>query len=251
MTIHFLAGLTDPDAGATSARCGGAGPAAAAAQAEAVFDRLDQVLAARGCIRTDTCKLTLRITARAYREGVYAVLGRRLAGVFPVSTGLIVDRLDDPEALVQLDVHAVPGGPHERLRRYRSSDGAYGLHKQAFSMDFCMVVVAGRHVFLRGQTGSTLDRRFPHLGDADAQVRLAVANIAELLADAGATPAHTTHLITYATAPALFAPLRAVVGPAFAAAPVAATEVLVAGLAAPELLIEIDVLATLPDTTPA
>ena len=244
--MHFLQDLTDPDARATTARLGGPGPDAAAAQADAVFDRLDQVLAAHGCSRTDVCKLTMRLTARAHRESVYSVLGQRLAGVFPVSTGLIVDRLDDPDALFQLDAYAVPGGPHERLRRYRSSDGPYGLHRQAFSMDFCMVVVAGRHVFLRGQTGSTLDRRFPHLDDPDAQVRLAVANIEELLADAGATLAQTTHLVTYATTPALFAPLRAVVTPAFAAAPVAATEVLVAGLAAPELLIEIDVLATLP-----
>ena len=239
MTVHHIAGLTDPQAARTNGRVPSS---AAAAQADAVFDRLHGALAACGCTETDICKITMRITDRAWREPVYAVLGRRLAGVFPVSTGLIVERLDDPAAVFQLDAFVVSGGPHERLRRYRSSDGAYGLHRQSFSMDFCMVVRAGDQIFLRGQTGSTLDRRFPHLGDPAAQVRQAVANITELLADAGATPGQTTQLVFYATDPALFPVLRTHAAPAFAAA--TPTELLVHGLAAPELLMEIDVIAT-------
>jgi enamine deaminase RidA (YjgF/YER057c/UK114 family) len=242
---HLIAGLTDPNAGASIQRHGPS-PAAAAAQAEAVFDRLHADLAAINCVEHDVCKITMRITDREWREPVYAVLGRRLAGVFPVSTGLIVERLADPNALFQLDVYVVPGGPHERLRRYRSSDGPYGLQRQAFSMDFCMVVQAGREVFLRGQTGSTLDRRFPHLNDPAAQIRQAIANIRELLADVGAGLQDTTQLMTYATDPSLLAMMRETVRPAFVEA-VDTTELLVKGLAAPELLLEIDVIATLPD----
>ena len=238
VTLHLIEGLTDPDAAT--------GGDAATAQAEAVFDRLHAALAAIGCAATDVCKITMRITDRAWREPVYAVLGRRLAGVYPVSTGLIVERLAAPGALFALDAYAVPGGPHARLRRYRSTDGAYGLSRQSFSMDFCMVVQAGPHILLRGQTGSTLDRRFPHVGDPEAQIHQAVQNIQALLADAGADLSHTTQLMTYATDPGLFAPLRAILAPAFAGVPALVTEQFVSGLAAPELLVEIDVIATLP-----
>ena len=243
--MQVIEGLADPAAAATLQRHG-PGDAAATMQAEAVFDRLHDALAAIGCVERDVCKITMRITDRAWREPVYAVLGRRLAGVFPVSTGLIVAALPDPAAVFALDAYVVPGGPHERLRRYRSSDGAYGLQRQAFSMEFCMVVRAGRAVFLRGQTGSTLDRQFPHLGNPAAQAQQAVANIRTLLADAGAEPRHATHIMTYATDPALFGAVQAAVRPTFADAPAQATEMMVKGLAAPELLLEIDVIASLP-----
>src|SRR5205823_2356202 len=125
----------------------------------------------------DLCKITMQITDRAYREAVYSVLGRELPGVWPVSTGLIVKGLMDPDALFQLDAYAVAGGPHERLRRYRSSDIAYGLQRQAFSMDFCMAVRAGKRVFLRGQTGMDLGRTLAGLGDPAAQARQAIENV--------------------------------------------------------------------------
>ncbi len=170
MSEIFLAGLTDPAAAATVRRHGH-GPEAAAAQAEAVFALVHERLAQAGGSATDVCKITMQITDRAYRQAVYGVLGRALAGIWPVSTGLIVNGLADPDALFQLDAYAVRGGPHERLRRYRSSDVPYGLQRQAFSMEFCMVVLAGRRIFLRGQTGMTLGRDLVGLNDAGAQAR--------------------------------------------------------------------------------
>jgi enamine deaminase RidA (YjgF/YER057c/UK114 family) len=236
----FLPGLTDPDASATVRRFGHT-PEAAAAQAEAVFALLKSKLAAP----TDLCKITMQITDRAYREAVYSVLGRELSGVWPVSTGLIVKGLVDPDALFQLDAYAVSGGPHERLRRYRSSDIAYGLQRQAFSMDFCMVVRAGKRVFLRGQTGMDFGRNLAGLGDAALQARQAIENVRLLLADVGADLRHATRLVTYVTDRAFLAPVLAEVEPAFAVSLVASTELIVKGLAAPEILMEIDVHATL------
>ena len=128
----------------------------------------------------------MQITDRAWRQSVYGVLGRRLSGVWPVSTGLIVPGLDDPDALFQLDAYAVHGEPHDRLRRYEASSIPYGLEMQSFSMQFCMVVRAGRRLFLRGQTGMTLGRDLVGLNDAGAQARQAVENVRTLLADAGA-----------------------------------------------------------------
>lgn len=245
MTALFLPGLTDPDAAATVRRHGH-GPAAAAEQAEAVFAQLHARLARDGGSPGDMCKITMQITDRAYRQAVYGVLGQALPGVWPVSTGLIVSGLHDPDALFQLDAYAVQGGPHERFRRYRSSDVPYGLHRQSFSMEFCMAVRAGRHVFLRGQTGMTLGRDLVGLNDPGAQAAQAVANVRELLADAGATLAHATRLVTYVTDRAYLAPVLGVVEAAFAGAPVASTDLVVKGLAAPEIMMEIDVFAMLP-----
>ena len=226
MTELFLPGLTDPDASATVRRHGHSA-AAAAIQAASVFGRLESILIEAGGDLRDLCKVTMQITDRAWRQAVYGVMGQSLPGVFPVSTGLIVAGLPNPDALFQLDAYAVLGGPHERMRRYRSSDVPYGLQRQAFAMDFCMVVRAGRRIYLRGQTGSRFDRHFTGLGDAGAQAGQAIDNVRALLADAGADLSHATRLVTYVTDRAYLAPVLAVVEPAFAAAPVASTELVV------------------------
>ena len=44
---------------------------------------------------------------RDSREAVYNVMGRWLKGVYPVSTGLVVDALARPEWLVEIDATAV------------------------------------------------------------------------------------------------------------------------------------------------
>lgn len=245
MTDIFLPGLTDPEA-ARAVRRHGHTAQAAAEQAEAVFTLLGQHLARAGAHLTDVCKITMQITDRAFREAVYSVLGRALAGVWPVSTGLIVPALLDPDALFQLDAYAVGGGPHERLRRYRSAEVPYGRHKQSFSMDFCMIVHAGRRIFLRGQTGSTLEHELVALNDPAAQARQAVENVRILLADVGADLSAVTKVVTYVTDRAYLAPVSSVVERAFAGSPVPMTELIVKGLAAPEILMEIDVHATLP-----
>ena len=52
-------------------------------------------------------QITVYITDRAYREPVYRVIGKWLKGVYPVSTGLIVEGLAKPEYLMEIDVTAV------------------------------------------------------------------------------------------------------------------------------------------------
>jgi enamine deaminase RidA (YjgF/YER057c/UK114 family) len=53
------------------------------------------------------CKVTIYLVDRAHREPVYQVIGRWLKGVFPVSTGLIVQGLAKPEFLMEIDIDAV------------------------------------------------------------------------------------------------------------------------------------------------
>jgi enamine deaminase RidA (YjgF/YER057c/UK114 family) len=218
---------------------------AATAQAEAVFDALEARLAEAGARLSDLCKITMQITDRAFRQPVYGVMGRRLAGVRPVSTGLIVSALPDPHALFQLDATAVPGGPHARIRPYLSTSMPYGRERQPFQAEFCMAVRAGREIFLRGQTGLSLEGVLQGEGDAAAQARQAMDNVAALLAEAGAGLADAVHAAVYVTDRAFLAPVRAVVLERLAAAPAPLAQWVVKGLAAPELLMEVDVRARL------
>lgn len=218
-------------------------PAAAAAQATAVFDMLEARLAEAGATLADVCKITMQVTDRAFRQAVYGVMGRRLMGVRPVSTGLIVAGLHDPDALFQLDAWAVPGGPHHRLRPYRSTTMPYGLDHQAFQADFCMAVRAGGSIFLRGQTGMTLDGVFRCPNDPEGQARVAMDNVEALLAEAGATLADAVHATLYVTDRAWLAPSLRALLPRLGAHPVPLTTLVVKGLAAPELLMEVDVRA--------
>ena len=52
-------------------------------------------------------KTTTYLTDVRHREAVYRVVGRWLQGVFPISTGLVVVALGQPEWLMEIDVVAV------------------------------------------------------------------------------------------------------------------------------------------------
>jgi enamine deaminase RidA (YjgF/YER057c/UK114 family) len=57
--------------------------------------------------RESVGKVTVYLIDPRYREAVYNVMGRWLKGVFPVSTGIVVQALARPEWLVEIDVVAV------------------------------------------------------------------------------------------------------------------------------------------------
>jgi enamine deaminase RidA (YjgF/YER057c/UK114 family) len=77
------------------------------AQAENAMQCVKTLLEEAGSQLEHICKVTIYITDRAYREPVYQVVGRWLKGVYPVSTGLIVNGLARPEYLMEIDVEAV------------------------------------------------------------------------------------------------------------------------------------------------
>ena len=83
-----------------------------AAQTEQAMSNVKVLLEEQGARLEDICKITIYITDRAYREAVYRVVGKWLKGVFPVSTGLIVQGLARPEWVMEIDVWAVI--PEER-----------------------------------------------------------------------------------------------------------------------------------------
>lgn len=78
-----------------------------AAQAENAMRCAKILLEEAGSSLDHVCKVTIYITDRAYRDPVYQVVGRWLKGVFPVSTGLIVNGLARPEYVMEIDIDAV------------------------------------------------------------------------------------------------------------------------------------------------
>ncbi len=73
------------------------------------------LLEEQGSCLDDICKITVYLVDRGYRDAVYRSIGKWLKGVFPVSTGLIIDGLARPEYLMEIDVFAVI--PEERMAR--------------------------------------------------------------------------------------------------------------------------------------
>ncbi|NVN37410.1 RidA family protein [Komagataeibacter swingsii] len=76
-------------------------------QAEKVMDNIELLLKEAGSELSHICKVTVYLTDIRYREATYRVLGRRMKGVFPVFTGLVVVALARPEWLIEVDVIAV------------------------------------------------------------------------------------------------------------------------------------------------
>ena len=77
------------------------------AQAEHVMTNIETLLAEAGASVEQVVACTIYLTDIRHREPVYRVLGRRLKGVYPVFTGLVVSALARPEWLVEVTVVAV------------------------------------------------------------------------------------------------------------------------------------------------
>lgn len=82
-------------------------------QTEVACQGIKQLIEEAGGKLTDICKITVYLTDRSYRSKAYAVIGEHLRGVYPCSTGLIVDGLALPEMLVEIDVEAIVSDSEE------------------------------------------------------------------------------------------------------------------------------------------
>lgn len=223
----------------------GRGPANAAEQADRALTNLAAQLAAAGSSMADVCKITVQITDRAYRTAVYNVIGKHFRGIHPVSTGLIVTALSQPESLVAIDTHVLRAPPdgHVRVRKYHSNAVRYGFSQQPLDCDFCMAVRTRSHVVLRGQTGTDLSETMHGAGDAVAQAEQAMENVGLLLAEAGAQLSDVTRATVYVTDRAYLAAVTDVVLKRLSGVVPAFCALIVKGLASPDLLMEVDITA--------
>lgn len=130
--------------------------------------------------------------------------------------------------------------PIERIRRFESKTF---YPNSTMNAQFSMATKAGGFIFLRGQTGFDLDGAFHGVGDAAAQAEQACTGIATLLAEAGAQVDDVCRLTVYLTDRAYREPVYEVLGRRFQNVFPCSTGLIVDGLALPEMLVEIDVVA--------
>src|SRR5262245_17692774 len=128
--------------------------------------------------------------------------------------------------------------PHIRLRKFNTRD-AYP--DQKLDNDLAMVVRAGNHVFMRGQTAMDLDGGIVGIGDPAAQAENAMKCVKVLLKEAGARLAHICKITIYITDRAYRELVYQVIGRWLKGVYPVSTGLIVKGLARPEYLMEIDV----------
>ncbi len=133
---------------------------------------------------------------------------------------------------------------HTRIRKFNTRDM---YPDQALDNDLCMAVRAGNRVFLRGQTGFDLDGNMVGIGDPAAQAENAMRCVKILLEEAGAKLEHICKTTIYITDRAYREPVYRVVGRWLKGVHPCSTGLIVSGLARPEMLMEIDVEAVIPD----
>jgi enamine deaminase RidA (YjgF/YER057c/UK114 family) len=135
---------------------------------------------------------------------------------------------------------------HTRIRKFNTRDT---YPEQNLDNDLCQTVVArGRTVFVRGQVGQDLDTAINvGVGDAAAQAEQAMSNVGQLLSEAGARLEHICKVTIYLTDPRFREAVYRVIGRWLRGVFPVSTGIVVAGLARPEWLVEIDVIAVIPD----
>ena len=242
----FVRGQTGAALDHTGVKAKGRNVADAGAQADLAMANLATILAEAGAAREDICKITVYISDRAYRPAVYPMIGKFLKDTRPVSTGIITSAFARPDILFEIDVTVVrkqDGKPHQRVRPYHSSAARYGHQGQQLDCEFCMAVVAGNRVILRGQTGMGLDEKLYGIGSAKAQAEQAMKNVETLLGEAGARLRDVVKATVYVTDRAFLAEVNEAVMHALGDAAPALTSVIIKGLASPELLMEVDIVA--------
>jgi enamine deaminase RidA (YjgF/YER057c/UK114 family) len=78
-----------------------------AEQTHKVMQNLRQLIEEAGGDMSHLVKLVVYITDVHHREAVYRTMGTYIKGVYPVSTGLMVQALARPDWLVEIDATAV------------------------------------------------------------------------------------------------------------------------------------------------
>jgi len=211
-------------------------------QAAAVYEKAADLLAPLGLSLASVTKTVDYCPASTLPE--YRSTGRvrreRLGPVYPGATGVLVERLSHPEALIQVDVMA---------SRHRAEAVNPGWQRYS-RLTYSPAVKAGRVLFLSGQAaldpaseGALFD------GDVVAQADYTYGNIVTVLSAAGLGPQALVKTIEYVLPEALndYRKVAEVRSRHLEKPFPASTGLVVPRLLRPEFLIEIDPLAVFPE----
>ena len=134
---------------------------------------------------------------------------------------------------------------HTRIRRFNTKDT---YPEQDLDNDLCQAVVAGNTVYLRGQVAQDLDtRESVAVGDPAGQAEKAMANVDMLLSECGSRLEHICKVTIYLTDIRYREAVYRVVGRWLKGVYPVSTGLTVPELARPEWLVEIDVIAVIPE----
>ena len=133
---------------------------------------------------------------------------------------------------------------HQRIRKYNT---AQMYPEKEMDNDLCMAVKAGNRIFLRGQTGFDLEGNMTGVDDPAAQAETAMQCVKTLLEEAGSKLEHICKTTIYITDRAYREDVYKVVGQHLKGIHVCSTGLIVKGLAKPEMVMEIDIEAIIPD----
>ena len=133
---------------------------------------------------------------------------------------------------------------HTRIRTFNTRDMYPG---KDMDNDLCMAVRAGNRIFLRGQTGFDLEGRFHGVGDAAKQAEVAMQCAKTLLEEAGSKLEHVCKTTIYIVDRTDREPVYRVIGKWLKGVHPCSTGLIVSGLALPEMRMEIDIEAIIPE----
>jgi enamine deaminase RidA (YjgF/YER057c/UK114 family) len=134
---------------------------------------------------------------------------------------------------------------HRRIRPFNTRDT---YPEQRLSNDLAQAVVAGNTIYLRGQVGQDIDTgESVAIGDPAGQAEQAMANVAKLLEECGARLEDICKATVYLTDIRFREPVYEMLGRWLEGVHPVFTGVVVTALARPEWLVEVDVIAVIPD----
>ena len=234
--VLFTAGLTGrgPDGNLVA---GGMGP-----QARRTFERLQAVLSRADARFDNVIKQLAYVTdLEAYNASGRAERNK-FFGARPASTGLVVRRLADPAMLIEVelvvDLGGSPGGK-PLLEKYNAENHGGDFYQG-------VIVNGGRLLYLAGQVANNPDGSVAGIGDWRRQAEKVYENIGHVLRAAGATSAsavkETTWVLSIDSWRQGGAPVRR---DFYKGDFPASTLVEIPGLARPEFLVEIEVIAAI------
>jgi len=233
--VLFTAGLTGrtPDGQLVA---GGMAP-----QARRTFERLQAILAKAGARFDDVVKQLVYVTdIDAYNATGRAERAKFFGSARPASTGLVVRRLADPAMLIEVELVAdLPGTAQGKplLEKYNAEDHGGDFYQG-------VVVNGGRLIYLAGQVANNPDGSIAGMGDLRRQAEKVYENIGHVLRGAGAAPASAVKETTWVLDIEAWRQHGTPVRRAFYQRDFpASTLVGIQGLARPEFLVEIEVIA--------